>query len=254
MKKKNIFIIIFIILVGILIYLFIIKDNNNVNKPDEELEINHEFIISASFSKFGLCSTGIYFDFSQKNKYTFNDLDDNVIYHILYNYLSVNNKIEVESNSNGEALLSESNNRVERIKKSDLEQAFKILFGKKIFKKFKFKENFIIDIYEFKLVKDIYYTNKIESYICNNDYQSNYYLIDTKKDNNKITLEYALYYSQFEYENDKLNEYALYEPNDDFRICLVQDIKNHLNEFNRYSFTFVKEGSNYIFDSITLVK
>lgn len=254
MKKKNIIIILFIILVGLLVYFFLMKDNKNNEKPTEELVKNHELVISTAFSKLGLCSTGIYFDFTNKDKFTFNDLDETMIYHILYNYLLLNNKIEIESNSNGDAIFSESNNRVERIKKRDLEDAFKVLFGKKAFKNFEFKESFIVDIYEFNLVKDIYFTNKTESYFCHNDYQSNYYLVDKKTTDNKLILEYALYYSKFEFANNELKEYALYKPSDEYKICSVEDIEDNIGGFERYYYTFTFDGENYIFDNITLVK
>lgn len=259
---------IIILLIVILVVIMVLKNEEKPNTPSDNsstttttkssVKIDPEIYASvfmASFNKFNTCNTGYEFDFSTKNTLYFKDLKDEFIYNTIYNYLSVQNKIDIKTNGSNEAIISETNPREETIKVSDFQSALEILYGKNG-KDYSLPSSFNIGTYKYDKVNDTYHIVKTSSPNCVGANKISSVKVLDEIEEKEISLSYLIYYSMYEVEEGKLVEYAVTNFETKEKICAASKVTDeaYVANFKKIKFTFTFDDELYVFDHVSLVK
>lgn len=256
------------LLLSLIVFLLIVKNNaisnNNktlktTTKEVEELTVDPEIyssILETILHSYNNCNTGYTFNFTSADKIEYKYLSKQFIYNTVYNYLNVQKRIEKNKviKDNNNALLSETNFIEETFSLNDFLLAYQTLYGIQL-KDIKYDNSFSIGDYKFELnSQNNYYTKKTISPNCISNNVEKYVLIGKSLSKDIIELTYILYYTIYDFENNKLSEYATNQK-DGAKICEAEFVNNDDNntKFTKYKFTFLRNGQTYIFDSVTLV-
>lgn len=268
MNKKSIIpiIIIIIILAGLILGIPFIKNNHNSNKPNNNKPKDISNIANQYpkyLRNFDICSSGYEFNFENKTSLEFEDLDAKIINNILYNYLDENKLVTYENHNNqqnensegtkfyGDAVLSDTNYRIQKFKKEDLIKAFKTLFGNK--DNYTFNDKIEINGFEYILNNDEYSAKINKSYFCINDIYPSFYVYNIGAINDIFKIEVALYYTKYDYQKEPI-EIILNKKDSNEGICQKDKISENLNMFTKYSINFKQKDGQYLFDRILPIK
>lgn len=233
---------------GIKIYEHIKSKSEEVSIKLDKEKAKDE--INAYFHSFGGCDGGVALDFSKKDKLYYNDLEVYVIYDILYSYMVKNNLVQenkIDSDIGGYELSFSTNS---------LETALTNIFGIDAKNNFKLPNVFNASLWQFNL-DEKNHVYKAETYATgcepgvNAYYLYNYDLIEKDK---KFFLDFVYYYidAMSQENNGEVETFdGAFDPyHTDKFICKVDDIKNHLNEFDKYRYNFKLENNHFILDYI----
>lgn len=249
-------IVILIICIAAILYYSTTKNNSNNNNNTTPTKIYGDYknedelidVLAKSFRSYNTCDTGI--SLNIKDKIYYNDLNETSINHIIYNYLNIfkHDNLTITQMSTGKHVI---------IPKIEWEEAIKRLFGKKVLKNYKFKDNMIINDGNFKLINNNY-EGDIPINMCFGTFPSfrSYY---TDLENNTFYVEYILYYLENkpivkENRTVEIQKNVYINKDDTTMLCTEDEITNYIDRFIKYRFVFVREDDYFIFDHIELVK
>ena len=248
MKKILTLIIIGIVCLGIgtFVGIKIYKNMNQHNDILDKEKIKEELL--GYFSYFGGCNYGIELDFTKKSKLYYSDLDDEVIYNILYNYLTKNN-LMVKDSKNEYGVFEY------HFSKKNLEASLLNVLGISAKNNFKLSNKFYMGVSEYTLNEKtkIYASSNTPPTGCTPGLNQ-YYLYDYELVDNTFYLDFVYYYSDVVSDEKNSEEKPFnvaFNPKDLKKyICKSDEIVNYLDKFEKYRYNFKLENKHFILDYI----
>lgn len=233
-----------VVLIGLIIFFLSKKLNNNPpsNKTNKSEKETIE-LLSNTFNLYAACQTGKEFNFTNGIA-TIDELNDENINHILFNYLYNTGYVNQEN--------KEDNLFTHSFLKQDLLEAAKKVFGEAFANSFNPPSTMKINGANYELRDDKYIGSSFVNACLHLD-TTNFYYNGYTKDKDVYRISYILYYAKHKLENDKIITYVYNNKNSDSSICLESEINNNTDKFTEYSFVFSKNNDSFIFDHIELV-